>query len=72
MPTLFKITRQYEETRANDAGKFVLMHVTKFTVGDDGPFEVTMPAADFDAQANAALVQARAQQVVDSRAAVNG
>lgn len=71
MPALYKITRQFEEQRANDAGRFVLTHVTRFMVGDDGPFEVTMPSDGFDPAANAQKIAARAASVAASRDAVN-
>lgn len=72
MPISYRIIRQSEEQRASDAGRFVLMHVTKFMVGDDGPFEVATPVDGFDPLVNADKVNERAQQVVVARAAVNG
>jgi len=72
MADTYRITRQYEETRPNDAGRFVAMHVTKFVVGDDGPFEVACPVDGFDPAVNVEKIQQRADQVVAARRAVNG
>lgn len=50
-----------EEQQPNDAGRFRPVMVTRFMVGQDGPFRVSQEEATFD--------PAVAQQMIDVKAA---
>lgn len=48
MPDDIRILSTTEAQRPDDAGRYRTTIVTRFTVGADGPFEVTQPEATFD------------------------
>ncbi len=68
MPEHFKIVSIKESFRLNDAGDSTQTKQILFRVGDDGPFSVEIPTAEFDPDKVRALLEAEADKIVALRA----
>jgi len=58
-----QIVRQYQTQHLNPQGKLEQVIVIDFNVGDDGPFSVTIPIAEFTADVARAAVQKLALEI---------
>lgn len=67
MPEHFTIARILESFRIDDAGTTTQVKQILFRVGDDGPFSIEVPSADFDPEAVRRLLEAEADKIVTLR-----
>jgi hypothetical protein len=58
-----KIIRQSHQINLTDGGRVERLVRVDFNVGDDGPFNVSIPEAEFSADALSAKVRAVADEV---------
>lgn len=67
MPEHFTISRIIESFRIDDSGVTTQVKQILFRVGDDGPFTIEVPSAEFDPEKVKRLLEAEADKIVTLR-----